>query len=210
MTTEELRGGLRERKKQRTRRDLVAASLDLCARHGFDTATLDDIAARAEVSKRTFFRFFAAKEDAVLAPEVELFDAMLQALRAHSLQGPLIDVLRDAVIGALDGRGPQWHAQFAAALGIIEASPAVRAAALGHCSLVTDRAALLLRERTGADPQGEQMARLTVDVFVAAWRSASARWSQQGAPDPAALRRLAAQACARVVRVPDYTLTPRP
>jgi AcrR family transcriptional regulator len=175
VTTEELRGGLRERKKQRTRRDLVAASLALCSEHGFDTATLDDIASRAEVSKRTFFRFFAAKEEAILAPETELFEAMLEALREHPLRGPLIDDLRDAALQALDGRGPEWHAQFATALGIVEASAPVKAAALRQCSLTTDRAAEALGERTAADSREDPMTRLTVDVFVTAWRSASER-----------------------------------
>ncbi|MFL1379577.1 TetR family transcriptional regulator [Nocardiopsis protaetiae] len=207
MTTEELRGGLRERKKQRTRRDLVAASLALCAERGFDTATLDDIAARADVSKRTFFRFFAAKEEAVLAPEAELFDAMLDGLREHPLRGPLIDDLRDVVLDALDGRDTQWHARFATALGIIRASSTVQAAALRHCSLTTDRAVEALRERMAAEPGEDPMTRLTVDVFVAAWRAASERWSRDGAPDPAALRRLANESFARVARIPGHTLT---
>jgi AcrR family transcriptional regulator len=163
-------------------------------------------ASRAEVSKRTFFRFFAAKEEAILAPETELFEAMLEALREHPLRGPLIDDLRDAALQALDGRGPEWHAQFATALGIVEASAPVKAAALRQCSLTTDRAAEALGERTAADSREDPMTRLTVDVFVTAWRSASERWSRDGAPDPAALRRLVSESCARIARVPDYTL----
>jgi len=52
---------LRERKKLRTRRALAAAALGLFTRNGFDATTLEDLAAEAEVSRSTFFRFFPAK-----------------------------------------------------------------------------------------------------------------------------------------------------
>jgi AcrR family transcriptional regulator len=58
--------GLRARKKARTRDAIADAAISLFLAHGFDQVAINDIAATAEVSKPTLFRYFASKEDLVL------------------------------------------------------------------------------------------------------------------------------------------------
>ncbi|MFJ9338610.1 TetR/AcrR family transcriptional regulator [Streptomyces sp. NPDC101733] len=58
--------GLRESKKLRTRRQLAATALELFLERGFDAVSVADVAAAAEVSKPTLFRYFPSKEDLVL------------------------------------------------------------------------------------------------------------------------------------------------
>ncbi|MEO7904349.1 MAG: helix-turn-helix domain-containing protein, partial [Candidatus Saccharimonadales bacterium] len=58
--------GLRERKRQETRRGLEAATIELVIRDGLERTTIEAISERANVSPRTFFNYFVSKEDALL------------------------------------------------------------------------------------------------------------------------------------------------
>ena len=58
--------GLRERKKAQTREAIVAAAIDLFERKGYEATTIEEIAEGADVSPRTFFRYFDAKIDVVM------------------------------------------------------------------------------------------------------------------------------------------------
>lgn len=59
---------LRERKRERTRQAIIDAAMDLFERHGYEGTTIVDIAAAAEIGTRTFFSYFASKEE-LLFPE---------------------------------------------------------------------------------------------------------------------------------------------
>ncbi len=60
---------LRERKKQATRRRIAEEALQLFSEHGYATTTTERIAAAANVSPRTVFRYFPAKSDLVFHHE---------------------------------------------------------------------------------------------------------------------------------------------
>jgi AcrR family transcriptional regulator len=67
---------LRERRRLATRAEIEHVALELFARNGSERTTVDDIATAAGVSPRTFFRYFATKEDAALGAN-RAFDAAL-------------------------------------------------------------------------------------------------------------------------------------
>lgn len=72
--------GLRERKKQRTRATIVDVTARLCAQQGYENTTVDQIAAEADVSPRTFSRYFPSKEAAVGALIEETSEHVARAL----------------------------------------------------------------------------------------------------------------------------------
>ena len=76
---------LRERKKQRTRATLVDVAARLCAQQGYGKTTVDQIAAAAEVSPRTFSRYFPNKEAVVGALMEEASDRVAEALARQPL-----------------------------------------------------------------------------------------------------------------------------
>jgi AcrR family transcriptional regulator len=90
--------GLRERKKQRTERELSEAAVRLVLERGFDHVTTDDIAAAADVSKTTFYRYFESKEDACLGKSTEQQELLRKALDARPVDEPALIAVRRAVM----------------------------------------------------------------------------------------------------------------
>lgn len=74
---------LRERKKAKLRVELTRAAVELAGEQGFDTTTVEQIAAKAETSPRTFFRYYATKEDVLFGDSPD----RLESLRSRLEQG---------------------------------------------------------------------------------------------------------------------------
>jgi AcrR family transcriptional regulator len=75
--------GLRERKKRQTREAIAEAAMQLFFAHGFDAVTVADVARAADVSEKTVFNYFAAKEDLVLHGGDERRAALIDAIRSR-------------------------------------------------------------------------------------------------------------------------------
>lgn len=80
--------GLRERKKQRTREAIAAAAIALFLERGFDQVSVADVAAAAEVSKRTLFKYFPSKEDLVVQRFADHQDESARHVRAREPGSP--------------------------------------------------------------------------------------------------------------------------
>ncbi|WP_336209061.1 TetR/AcrR family transcriptional regulator [Nonomuraea sp. LPB2021202275-12-8] len=125
--------GLRERKKQRTRRALVHAALRLFNEKGYEETTIAEIAAEAEVSTRTFFSYFASKEDVIFHDSQERTGGALALLHDRMPGEPVAALLLRVVQSSLDwaGREDNFGLEEAQArLDLMMTVPALQARAL--------------------------------------------------------------------------------
>jgi AcrR family transcriptional regulator len=145
--------GLRELKKQRTRWAIQEHALRLIAQQGYDSTTVEQIAAAAEISPSTFFRYFPTKEDVVIQDE---YDPMIMAAfqAQPSADGP-VTAFRLAMRKVLDGMDDDERKRVLERTKLIMSVPALRARTLdgltGMMRLVADHVAA----RVGRD--GDEM-----------------------------------------------------
>ncbi|MFE7511137.1 TetR/AcrR family transcriptional regulator [Streptomyces sp. NPDC057540] len=99
--------GLRERKKERTRQALSDAAIALFLERGFDGVSVAEVAAAAEVSKPTLFRYFPAKEDLVLHRFADHEGESARVVEAGKVYGtPPLDALYEHLAEGLERRDP--------------------------------------------------------------------------------------------------------
>jgi AcrR family transcriptional regulator len=103
--------GRRDRKKNETRQALRDAAHRLFAEKGFSQTTIDDIAAAADVSRRTFFRYYDSKDDLLRSDVSDLLPVMIAALRARPADEPAFAAIRAALRTLIGPDGPPAVAQ---------------------------------------------------------------------------------------------------
>ena len=90
--------GLRERKRRQTRDRIAHAARGLFLSRGFEATTIDDIAAEADISKRSFFDYFPSKEDVIAAWQDEYGGRLAEALLARPRSESMVRAVREALL----------------------------------------------------------------------------------------------------------------
>jgi AcrR family transcriptional regulator len=188
---------LRERKKQRTRDALVRAAFELFTSQGYDATTVDEIAEAVDVSQRTFFRYFAGKEDAALAVQRLTEEHFHAAVRARPPHEPPLEALRRAVLEGWDTISEVIESVVPVDLylrmyRVVESTPVLLAAHLRRSAETEERFARLIAEREGLDVDADPRPRLAVAVFGAVMRVTERQWSAREDLDLEAIRELTA------------------
>jgi AcrR family transcriptional regulator len=165
--------GLRERKKAKTRAAIQEHALRLFREQGYDATTVEQIAAAAEISPSTFFRYFPTKEDVVLYDVLD--PPVLAAFRAQPAELGPIQALRGAM-RAVFAELPAEELEVQRERDrLIRSVPELRAGMLDEFARNLDLLAELVAERVGrrADELAVRtLAGAVIGVGIAAWYTA--------------------------------------
>jgi AcrR family transcriptional regulator len=169
---------LRERKKVSTRRGLADAASRLFAERGYVRTTVDDITAAAGVSPRTFFRYFAAKEDVLFVDFEGAFDAWVDAFRT----GPPGEPLLAALVRATHAVNAAYEAdpeRFELLRRLAAEEPSLGLRLLAFDQAAVARAAGHIAEALGAGPR-DLLPQVVAAASMAAVRTATTAWELGG------------------------------
>jgi AcrR family transcriptional regulator len=169
--------GLRELKKQRTRAAIQQAALALIERQGYEATTCEQIAAAAEVSPATFFRYFPTKEDVVLTDDYDPLIAAAISMRP-AREGPLLAVRRGLAqtFAMLD---EDEMAVVRSRTALILSVPALRSRMREGMDSARDAIAQPLAQRMGGDPNDLEVQSLAA-ALTAALGVAVEHWAATG------------------------------
>lgn len=171
-------GGLRERKKARTRASLQSAALRLAVERGADQVTVADIAAAADVSPRTYFNYFSSREEAFVADDLERGRHFVELVTASPGGSEAWLLLRAAALEAF-GASAQPREEELLKQQLLRTSPEVLAHVLSTFDPLERQLVHELRRRVGAGSR--TLPHLLANSVLAALRAAVEVWL--AAPD---------------------------
>ncbi|GAA4502708.1 TetR family transcriptional regulator [Actinoallomurus oryzae] len=183
--------GLRERRRVKARRTIQERALDLFDERGFDAVTIEEIAAAAEVSPSSVYRYFGTKEGLLVADE---FDSMSQEALEEilDLNDPVSSLLRivrayeatpEETSGAQDTSRSQAERSPWRRVRYFFQEPSVRMAACAALDRASQRIAPML---AGRGDVTETQARVTANALVFGYFGALEQWYLDGGARPIA------------------------
>jgi AcrR family transcriptional regulator len=200
--------GLRERKKQATRRLIAETARQLFAERGFDGVTVAEIARTAEVSEKTVFNYFATKEDLVYW-QLEAFEAqILQAISGREPGESALAAFSRFVLaqrGLIVEKDPERREELLALSRVIATSPALVEREQQIFGRFTESLANLLAEETGAQP-GDIAPRVAANAMMGVHRALvdfARRRILEGGKPPGLAREVRAQGEAALALLQD-------
>lgn len=174
--------GLRERKKQRTRCALTDAAFRLFGHKGFTATTIDEIADAVDISPRTFFRYFASKEDVVLSLLDQQLRELVAALGRRPPTEPVLTALHQAAIEVIRACESGTNGFDAARYGelqvLIASSPGLAAHCLEQGTARLADLAAVIGIRMGVDHRTDPRPRLVAAVGLCAMQTAVNAWRE--------------------------------
>ncbi len=177
--------GLRARKKQQTREALSWAALRLAVERGFSNVLVEDIAAEAGVSPRTYNNYFASKAEAIAWRHLDRARRTADLLRERPPDEPLWESVTNAVLAQVGderaGPEPEWIA----GVRLMLSEPALQGEYLKAALAAERECAVAIAERTGTEAQ-DMYPQLVAAAIGAAIKAANDQWLRADPPVPLA------------------------
>jgi len=164
------------------RAELSRAAWELFTRKGYEATTVAEIARAAGVSRRTFFRYHASKEDVLVATSDAFAQAMLDAVAARPAREAPLVAIRHALVQVLE-REAERPEFMRGIIRLLRESPALRRAMLDRHARMEERLAALVAERSGIDPERDSTPALLAFLARALFDTAFNVWYDQDRKD---------------------------
>ncbi len=171
--------GLRERKKLATRLALHQAALELVAERGLDRVSVDDIADRADVSPRTFFNYFASKDDAVVGLDPAGPQRLAEEFASRPVNESPLQALR-VVLRERAARMAEEPELWPLRMQVIDAHPVLRARLIAGFAESERVLSAAIAQRLGAPVEAQLYPTLLAAVQSAVMRASLSRWRASG------------------------------
>jgi AcrR family transcriptional regulator len=179
---------LQERKQELVRAELFNAAWQLFGERGYEATTVAEIAAAAGVSRRTFFRYYASKEDVLIETTDELAEAMLAAMAERPADEPPLVAIERALAPVLQAQLAQSE-RLQTIIKLLRGSRTLRRAMLERHALLEERLAVQIAVRLGTDAAGDTTPALLAFIARAMMDTAFNVAHDHGRNDAAALVR---------------------
>lgn len=167
--------GRRETKRRQTRERIEEAAMSLFLERGFDNTTIEEIAERAEVSKRSFFDYFPSKEEVVFAWQDGFADHMMAAIASRPADEPAVKAVQHGLVSAIVSAADERTM----ALGeLIRRTPTLKARDQLKYAKLEAKLTEALKARGRSDKERLRM-RLLAAVVIGALRAAGEIWNEQ-------------------------------
>jgi AcrR family transcriptional regulator len=174
--------GLRERKRRETRAALSLAAIRLCLQRGWENVTVDDIAAVANVSPRTFRNYFSTKAEAVAAGHLERMLRIADELRVRPADEPLWTAVSHSVASQFETpaqKAPEVN-RWRERVRFLFTEPAIHGEVLKANEAAQGELAKAIAERTGAKGKNPLYPHLLAAVVTAVVGVVGERWMRGG------------------------------
>jgi AcrR family transcriptional regulator len=174
--------GLRERKKQQTREALSWAALRLAVERGLHNVLVEDIAAEAGVSPRTYNNYFSSKAEAITWRHLERARRTAVLLRERPAGEPLWESITAAVLAQAGDEQARPDSEWTAGVRLMISEPELHGEFLKASADADRECAVAIAERTGTDADRDLYPRLLAAAVGAAIQVANDQWLRADPP----------------------------